>query len=74
MVKCVLRRYNEDGVKVDMTCEYVRQYIEEIKKSFREKHGTDLIISSGRNDRLYDELCMTLERFLKHCKCKPLEG
>ena len=55
----------EDGELKDYTC----QDIESLKRRFREKNGTDKILSEGRKDRAYERYCYELECIQTCCVC-----
>jgi len=75
--KCKLRRYviPSDGnsnviAAKDFTCDEVRASHEEWKKEFRDRNGTDELLSVGFKDESYEKFCNAIQDFLSQCKCK----
>ena len=75
--KCKLRRYElldprqaKTLAAKDYTCDEVRASYEDWKKEWRNKNGTDGILSAGGKDKAYEDFCKNIEDFLSACKCK----
>jgi hypothetical protein len=69
MSKCKIRWLNSEGQFITFTCDEIRKKHYEMKKEFREKNGTDKLISLGMTDRIYVEYCKQLDDFMNQCKC-----
>jgi hypothetical protein len=68
MKECILRNYTSEGFK-DLTCSYIRENLESIKKKYRDDNGTDIVEAKGSIDRLYREYCKSLDKFFMQCDC-----
>lgn len=55
---------NDTLKSVEYTWEEVYLNQEKMKKDFREKNCTDEILARGISDRLYDDYCQQIEKFL----------
>jgi hypothetical protein len=79
-MSCKMKRL-ENNVFAEYTCDQARELQEQWKKEFRDKNGTDEILSRKGwsedhkpRDRMYDNYCKNIDEFLEKCKCHSTQS
>jgi hypothetical protein len=66
---CKLAQLDQNGSKIIMTCDEIREKQYDMKANFRKVNRSDEVMKHGRRDRMYDEYCAQIDSFLDQCPC-----